>query len=134
MSVSPSTLTKKPQKSLQPLVPLSASDPSFRPLLPPKSIKHSSSSALINEAQWGMDVVLNYLTKCKNFRIGQPLRIITKSSYYKRNSTPRVYTGTIYRKEEKKHKAILFEILNGLSPQYLRNIFTNRATPYTLKR
>ena len=102
MSVSPSTLTKNPKKSLQPLVPLSASDPSFQPLLPPKSIKHSSSSTLINEAQWGMDVVLNYLTKCKNFRIGQPLRIITKSSYYKRNSTPRVYIGTIYRKEEKK--------------------------------
>mgnify|MGYP001795757737 CR=1 FL=1 len=46
----------------------------------------------------------------------------------------RVYTGTIYPISRKKHKAILlFKFLNGLAPQYLRNIFRNRATPYTLR-
>ena len=27
----------------------------------------------------------------------------------------------------------MYKILNGLAPQYLRNIFKNRATPYTLR-
>ena len=62
-------------------------------------------------------------------------RIITKSNY---DSSATQLLESLHwddlSKRRKKHKAFLIcKILNGLAPQYLRNIFTNRATSYTLR-
>ena len=62
-------------------------------------------------------------------------RIITKSKY---DSSATQLLESLHwddlLKRRKKHKAFLiYKILNGLAPMYLRNIFTNRATPYTLR-
>ena len=62
-------------------------------------------------------------------------RIITKSSY---DSSTTQLLESLHSDNlsqiRKKHKAFLvFKILNGLSPQYLRNIFINRTTPYALR-
>ena len=63
------------------------------------------------------------------------VRIITKSKY--ESSATQLLESLHWddlSKRRKKPKAFLiYKILNGLAPQYLRNIFTNRATPYTLR-
>ena len=62
-------------------------------------------------------------------------RIITKSKY---DSSATQLLESLHwddlSKRRKKHKVFLiYQILNGLATQYLRNIFTNRATPYILR-
>ena len=62
-------------------------------------------------------------------------RKMTKSKY---DSSATQRLGSLHwddlSKRRKKHKAFLiYKILNGLVPRYLRNIFTNRATPNTLR-
>ena len=136
MSVSPgtSTLTKNPKifaaaigalKRVRPFISTASATLIYQALIQPhfdycSSVWDGCSAKLSNKMQ-----------KLQN----RAARIITKSKY---DSSATQLLESLHwddlSKRRKKHKAFLiYKILNGLAPQYLRNIFTNRATPYTLR-